>query len=130
MKIIWMFLRQPHHGNSGIAQTSSLQSCHGFRGKTHSADETVSDCELDEMSYRKTVWVNQPLTDSGEWGRVSQRSSKKTVMFTMGDVARCSVHDEDNYISSSQERGDADRPCVGLEPTHRSINAYDRVPTV
>ena len=60
------------------------------------ADENgVRIAELDEMSYRKTLWEHQPLTDFWRVGRGYAKKLEENGMFTMGDVARCSVHDED-----------------------------------
>lgn len=60
------------------------------------ADENgVRIAELDEMSYRKTLWAHQPLTDFWRVGRGIAKKLEENGMFTMGDVARCSVHDED-----------------------------------
>ena len=60
------------------------------------ADENgVRIAELDEMSYRKTLWAHQPLTDFWRVGQGIAKKLEENGMFTMGDVARCSVHDED-----------------------------------
>lgn len=60
------------------------------------ADENgVRIAELDEMSYRKTLWAHQPLIDFWRVGRGIAKKLEENGMFTMGDVARCSVHDED-----------------------------------
>ena len=60
------------------------------------ADEHgVRIAELDEMSYRKTLWAHQPLTDFWRVGRGIAKKLEENGMFTMGDVARCSVRDED-----------------------------------
>ena len=55
----------------------------------------VRIAELDEMSFRKTLWAHQPLTDFWRVGRGIAKKLEENGMFTMGDVARCSVHDED-----------------------------------
>lgn len=55
----------------------------------------VRIAELDEMSYRKTLWAHQPLTDFWRVGRGVAKKLEENGMFTMGDVARCSVHNED-----------------------------------
>ena len=55
----------------------------------------VRIAELDEMIYRKTLWAHQPLTDFWRVGRGIAKKLEENGMFTMGDVARCSVHDED-----------------------------------
>ena len=60
------------------------------------ADENgVRIAELDEMSYRKTMWSHQPLTDFWRVGRGYAKKLEEHGMFTMGDVARCSEQDED-----------------------------------
>lgn len=60
------------------------------------ADENgVRIAELDEMSYRKTMWAHQPLTDFWRVGRGIAKKLEENGMFTMGDVARCSERNED-----------------------------------
>ena len=51
----------------------------------------VRIAELDEMSYRRKLWSHRPITD---FWRVGQGYAKKLAeygLYTMGDVARCSV---------------------------------------
>ena len=61
-----------------------------------SADENgVRIAELDEMRFRRTMWTHQPLTDFWRVGRGYARKLEENGMFTMGDVARRSEHDED-----------------------------------
>lgn len=55
----------------------------------------VRIAELDEMSYRKTMWSHQPLTDFWRVGRGYAKKLEEHGMFTMGDVAQCSERDED-----------------------------------
>ena len=60
------------------------------------ADENgVRIAELDEMSYRKTMWAHQPLTDFWRVGRGIAKKLEENGMFTMGDVARRSEENED-----------------------------------
>ena len=60
------------------------------------ADENgVRIAELDEMSYRKKLWAHQPLTDFWRVGRGYAKKLEENGMFTMGDVARRSLTDED-----------------------------------
>ena len=47
--------------------------------------------ELDEMSYRRELWDHRPLTDFWRVGKGYARSLEANGMFTMGDVARCSI---------------------------------------
>ena len=55
----------------------------------------VRIAELDEMTYRQTMWTHQPLTDFWRVGRGYAKKLEENGMFTMGDVARCSVQNED-----------------------------------
>lgn len=55
----------------------------------------VRIAELDEMGFRQTLWSHQPITDFWRVGRGYAKKLEKHGMFTMGDVARCSVYDED-----------------------------------
>lgn len=57
--------------------------------------------ELDEMSYRRLLWNHTPLTDFWRIGRGYASKLAKVGIYTMGDVARCSIgkpsdfHNED-----------------------------------
>ena len=46
---------------------------------------------LDEISYRRKLWTHQPITDFWEWGAAMRRSLRENGMYTMEDVARCSI---------------------------------------
>ena len=52
---------------------------------------------LDEESYRQLLWTHRPLTDFWRVGPATARSLEKHGMVTMGDVARCSIGDDDDY---------------------------------
>lgn len=59
------------------------------------ADENgVRIAQLDEMSYRRTMWDHKPLTDFWRVGRGYAKKLQAHGMYTMGDVARCSVKNE------------------------------------
>lgn len=55
----------------------------------------VRIAELDEMSYRRTLWSHRPLTDFWRVGRGYARKLEEHRMFTMGDVARQSVQNDE-----------------------------------
>ena len=55
----------------------------------------VRIAELDEMTYRKHLWSHTPITDFWRVGRGYARRLAEHGILTMGDVARCSVTDED-----------------------------------
>lgn len=55
----------------------------------------VRIAELDEMGFRRKLWSHQPLTDFWRVGRGYAKKLESHGMFTMGDVARCSVSNED-----------------------------------
>lgn len=60
------------------------------------ADENgVRIAELDEMTYRRELWSHRPITDFWRVGRGYAEKLKDHGMNTMGDVARCSLRDED-----------------------------------
>ena len=50
---------------------------------------------LDELAYRKFLWNHKPLTDFWRVGRGISQKLEKNGMFTMGDVARKSVKDDE-----------------------------------
>ena len=50
---------------------------------------------LDEMTYRKYLWSHRPITDFWRVGKGIAKRLEKYRMFTMGDVARMSVENED-----------------------------------
>ena len=54
----------------------------------------VRIAQLDEMSYRRRLWDHRPLTDFWRVGRGYARKLEAHGLFTMGDVARCSIHNE------------------------------------
>ena len=55
----------------------------------------VRIAELNEMSYRKMLWNHVPITDIWRVGRGISKRLEKYGMYTMGDVARCSINNED-----------------------------------
>ena len=61
----------------------------------------VRIAELDEMSYRRLLWDHRPLTDFWRVGKGYARRLESHGLFTMGDIARCSIgkptdfHNED-----------------------------------
>ncbi|MBQ2441998.1 MAG: DNA methylase, partial [Ruminococcus sp.] len=55
----------------------------------------VRIAELNERTYRERLWSHRPITDFWRIGRGISKRLESCGMFTMGDVARCSVHDEE-----------------------------------
>ncbi len=51
----------------------------------------VRIAELDEQSFREQLWDHRPLTDFWRIGRGIARKLEANGMFTLGDVARCSL---------------------------------------
>lgn len=51
----------------------------------------VRIAELDEISYRKKLWQHRPLTDFWRVGPGYRKKLEKNGLFTMGDIARCSL---------------------------------------
>ena len=55
----------------------------------------VRMARLDEMSYRRLLWNHKPLTDFWRVGKGYQKKLEANNMYTMGDVARMSLNNED-----------------------------------
>lgn len=55
----------------------------------------VRIAELDEMSYRKLLWSHRPLTDFWRVGRGYASKLEANGLYTMGDIARYSLYNED-----------------------------------
>lgn len=54
---------------------------------------------LDEMSYRKLLWNHRPLTDFWRVGRGYSKKLEKIGLYTMGDIARCSIGKSTDYYN-------------------------------
>ncbi|MEL7648889.1 MAG: DNA methylase [Sedimentibacter sp.] len=59
----------------------------------------VKIAELDEMSYRRLLWSHQPLTDFWRVGRGYAKKLNEQGLFTMGDIARCSIGKSNDYYN-------------------------------
>ena len=55
----------------------------------------VRIAELDEKSYRKQLWNHTPLTDFWRVGKGISKKLEENNMYTMGDIAKCSIDNED-----------------------------------
>lgn len=60
----------------------------------------VRIAKLDEMSYRRQLWEHTPITDFWRIGTGYGKKLAKLGIFTMGDVARCSLKSEEDYPNS------------------------------
>ncbi|MBQ9766142.1 MAG: DNA methylase [Lachnospiraceae bacterium] len=66
------------------------------------ADEDgVRIAELDEMSYRRLLWNHTPLTDFWRVGRGYAKKLMAHGLYTMGDIARCSVGKANEYYNEA-----------------------------
>lgn len=71
-----------------------------IRAKHIPANEKgVKIAELDEMSYRRLLWSHQPLTDFWRVGRGYAKKLNEQGLFTMGDIARCSIGNSNDYYN-------------------------------
>lgn len=57
----------------------------------------VRIAELDEMSYRRLLWNHRPLTDFWRVGHGYRKKLEDVGLFTMGDIARCSLGEDKDY---------------------------------
>lgn len=55
----------------------------------------VRIAELDEMTYRELLWTHEPLTDFWRIGRGYAKKLAANGIKTMGDIARCSIYNEE-----------------------------------
>ena len=55
----------------------------------------VRMAELDELSYRKTLWNHKTLTSFWRVGNGYAKKLEANGLYTMGDIARCSIENED-----------------------------------
>ena len=64
------------------------------------ADEDgVRIASLDERSYREQIWDHRPITDLWRIGRGYAGKLARYGMYTMGDVARCSLGKKNDYLN-------------------------------
>ena len=59
----------------------------------------VRIAELDEMSYRRLLWNHRPITDFWRVGRGYSKKLEKIGLYTMGDIARCSIGKPTDYYN-------------------------------
>lgn len=59
----------------------------------------VRIAELDELSYRKELWSHRPISDFWRVGRGYARKLEEKRLYTMGDIARCSIGRDDEYYN-------------------------------
>ncbi len=61
-----------------------------------SDENGVRIAELDELTYRKTLWEHRPLTDFWRVGRGYTKKLEENRLYTMGDIAKasCSAYGE------------------------------------
>lgn len=55
-------------------------------------DDGVRIAELDEERYKEELWTHTPLTDFWRVGRGTASRIEKIGLYTMGDIARCSLN--------------------------------------
>jgi len=71
-----------------------------IRAKHIPANEKgVKIAELDEMSYRRLLWSHRPLTDFWRVGKGYAKKLEEQGLFTMGDIARCSIGKANDYYN-------------------------------
>lgn len=59
----------------------------------------VRIARLDEMSYRRNLWTHRPLTDFWRVGRGYAKKLEQQGLYTMGDIARCSLGRREDYYN-------------------------------
>lgn len=93
------------HATTGITATAgigtNLYLCKiamDIEAKHIPADKDgVRLAELDEMLYRQKLWSHRPLTDFWRVGRGYAKKLEANGLYTMGDIARCSLGKKTDY---------------------------------
>jgi DNA polymerase V len=88
--------------NTGITATAGIGTnmflakvCMDIVAKHALPDENgVRIAQIDEMSYRKLLWNHKPITDFWRVGKGYAKKLADNHMYTMGDVARASIENE------------------------------------
>lgn len=66
---------------------------------TEADQDGVRIAFLDEMSYRQKLWHHTPITDFWRVGKGYAKRLEKEGLYTMGDIARCSLGNHDDYYN-------------------------------
>lgn len=98
---------QDIYDTTGITATagigSNLYLCKiamDIMAKHEKPDENgVRIAELDELTYRKNLWSHTPITDFWRVGRGYARKLERCGIFTMGDIARCSIGKDGDFYN-------------------------------
>lgn len=61
----------------------------------------VRIASLTEMTYRRLLWSHRPLTDFWRVGRGYAKKLEAQRLFTMGDIARCSLGKPNEYFNEN-----------------------------
>ena len=93
--------------STGITATAGIGSnmylckiAMDIMAKRATPDENgVRIAELDEMSYRKLLWGHRPITDFWRVGKGYARKLESVGLYTMGDIARCSIGKPNEYYN-------------------------------
>lgn len=59
----------------------------------------VRIAQLDEKTYRKELWSHKPITDFWRVGKGYAKKLESVGLYTMGDIAKCSVGSADDYYN-------------------------------
>ena len=98
---------QDIYDTTGITATagigSNLYLCKiamDIMAKHEKPDENgVRIAELDELTYRKNLWSHTPITDFWRVGKGYARKLERCGIFTMGDIARCSIGKDGDFYN-------------------------------
>ena len=94
-------------GNTGITAAAGIGTnlylakiAMDIQAKRTPVDEHgVRIAELDEKSYKKELWSHRPLTDFWRIGKGYAKKLEQHGMYTMGDIARCSLGKPSDYYN-------------------------------
>lgn len=67
--------------------------------RVHPDKDGVRIAKLNEMTYRRLLWSHRPLTDFWRVGRGYANKLEAHGLYTMGDIARCSIGKPTDYYN-------------------------------
>lgn len=59
----------------------------------------VRIAELNQIKYRELMWSHEPITDFWRVGKGYAKKLYKKGLYTMGDIARCSIGEENSFYN-------------------------------
>ena len=86
---------EPDENGVRIAELDEMK----YRKHVEPDENGVRIAQLDEMEYRQLLWDHEPITDFWRVGRGYAKKLEENGIYTMGDVARCSIGEVGDFYN-------------------------------